>query len=481
MKRIKLNELQKFFKNFLFKFLYSVISLIVGILMTSYLSRTLEVDGFGKLNFLTTYASYFIFFTSLGMDIVALRLISQDNNKATQILGTVIPIKFLLSILFFIIMLLPMLFLKKMQDYGLLVVIFSLPIIISSLSPQFVFEGTKRWEFPSTINILHMIINLILIYVFVRSKSDLPAIGVISLALNFITILISHVIVMYHHGLWKLKIDLSLSKDLLSQGIIIGFIQIVAQFISYIDIILLEFLSDNTSVGLYSAAYRAMFLTIGFILIIHNLMIPILSGSYNTNFNMYKKYLDKYMKLVIFVTFGISVILIILAEPFLKMFYDLQKYQQSIICFRILMLNLFFWAVNSPLNTGLIAVKKEKILLYIVTFQLIANIIANFLLIPKYGIIGSSIATVITEAIGFPFYIYAFNKIHRSPIFKYLIIASASTIPVAFTVYFLQIHFIFRGLIGIIVMIVFAILFRGYTINEILDIKKTFFNVEKAD
>jgi O-antigen/teichoic acid export membrane protein len=479
MHRIKLNELQRFLKNFFFKILSLLISTSFNILLISHYSKVLLVDGFGKFNFLITYTSYFHLIITLGLDIVAVREISVHREKIKEVLGAMIPLRFILAAIAFIVMIFPMIFSSKLQDYGWLLFVFGSSIIFIPLSCQYVFEAFKRLEYPSIISVVVPIITYILAILFVNNHDDIFAAGLINTGSIGLIVLMQIGLVIKIHGRPPLVFDLDIWKQLLKSGIIIGFIQITVTMLHYFNIILLEFLKDNTAVGLFSAAYRAMFMIITLMGIFHNLMNPILFENYKKSIDDFKKYFEKYMKFMIFFSYGVTIIFIILAEYYLNIFYNIKDYHDSILCFRILMLSLLFMTINSPLHSGMLAAHREKTLLSIIIFQFFCNVIGNIILIPRFGIIGSSIATVLTEAIGLPFYIYYFRKIMPVLVVKNFLIALLSAIPMGLFLYFTPIHYILRGIIGTGIMIFFTVLLRGYTLEEILNIKKSLFSINK--
>ena len=82
---MQLNELQKFVKNFLVTILASLSTALFNMLIISHLAKSLTPDGFGQYSFLLTYSSYFMLFTSLGIDIVAIRAISMNKDNLKNI------------------------------------------------------------------------------------------------------------------------------------------------------------------------------------------------------------------------------------------------------------------------------------------------------------------------------------------------------------------------------------------------------------
>jgi O-antigen/teichoic acid export membrane protein len=477
MHGIQLNELQRFLKNFFFKILSLLISTVFNILLISHYSKVLLVDGFGKFNFLLTYTSYFHLIITLGLDIVAVREISVHRNKTREILGAMIPLRFILAAIAFIAMILPIAFSTKLQNYGWLLAVFGCSVFFIPISCQYVFEAFKRLEYPSIISVIVPVVTYLLAILFVRDPGGIFAAGLINTGSIALLVIMQIVLVIKIHGRPRLTLDPAIWKRLLKSGIIIGFIQITVTMIHYFNIILLEFLKDSTAVGLFSAAYRAMFMIITLMGIFHNLMNPILFENYKKSADAFKKYFEKYIKFMIYFSYGVTIVFIILAEYYLNIFYDIKQYHESIMCFRILMLSLLIMTVNSPLHSGMLAAHREKTLLGIIIFQFSCNVIGNLILIPRYGILGSSIATVITEAIGLPFYVYYFRKIMPVHLVKDFSIAVLAAVPMGLFLYFVPIHYIFRGIIGTGIMILFTVLLRGYTIKEILDIKNTLFSI----
>lgn len=476
--QISLNELQRFAKNFFFKISSTIISGVLSILVVSHLSKALTPDGFGKYSFLITYTSYFIFLTSLGTDIVAIRIMSVQKEKIKTILGSLISLKLLLTIAVFIIMIVPMIFVDKLRGFGWVLIIFSITILPFPFSVQSVFEATKRIEFPSIISIISQLVNFILIILFVKSPDDLLFLGIILVSINVLIFITHNFIFIKYYGRWKWSFDKLLWTEFLKNGIVIGFIQIVSNMNHFFDILLLGFMKTDQEVGIYSAAYRVMFMIISVMSIIINLIMPILFENYKLNLEKYKFYFNHFLKFLVFFTYITACLSFFLAFPVLNIFYDLNKYHDSILCFQILSCSIFLIGVNSPYNIGLLSMHKEKQLLGIITTQFIINIIANLILIPKYGIYGSSISTVISDLIGVPLYIISFTRVIKISIWRNYALATISIIPMALVLYFLNINFILKALIGVAVMFAFTLLIKGYTIEELQFIRKTLFDIK---
>jgi O-antigen/teichoic acid export membrane protein len=477
---MKLNEAQRFVKNFIFKIISWLITGVISIMIVARLSSALQPEGFGKYNFLLTYVTYFLFLTSLGTDIIAIRIITVEKDRIKTILGALISLKLIMTAVIFIIMLIPVFFVPKLHGLGWLLVIFGTMILPFPFSVQCAFEATKRMEFPSIISIVSQVLNLILVMTLVRTPDDLLAAGLILTAVNVFIFALHNIIFFKYYGLWKPVIDLALWKTLLKDGIIIGFIQIVNTMIHFFNITLLGFMKTDHEVGIFSAAYRVIFMILSIIAILYNLITPIFFEYYKLNLEKFKDYFSHYLKFMIFLSMFTAVMAFFLAQPVLNIFYDLDIYQGSIACFQILTGSVLLLGLNAPYDIGLIAMHREKIVLGIMLVMFTMNITLNILLIPVYGIQGSSVATVISQSAGFPLFLFFFRKHIKIPVIKNYIRAFVSIIPVVLVMHFISVHFILQAIIGAVVMVASAVIVGGYTPAEIRFILGNIFKMKSG-
>jgi O-antigen/teichoic acid export membrane protein len=472
---MKLNELQKFIKNFLLWSLSSGIVAILNIFVISHLSDKLGVAGFGNLNFVITYTQYFMLLASLGIDIAALRLMSTDKSSIKKIYSAIVPVKLILSLIVIVLILTSMRMVHKLENYGLVLVVYSVAIIFTPFSAQTVFEADKKAEYFSITNVFSQIINYVLIISFIKNPEHLIYAAYINLAINMLTSLIHSIIFIKKYGFYKFTFDKTLIKMLIKQGIILSLIQITVTLIHYFDVFMISFLMNDYYVGLYSAAYKAMWFITSFIGIVHNLISPILFENFKNNKAAYKNYFTKYIKFMIFFGIGLSTLLILLAKPYMSIFYNMKKYGNSVVCFKIIMVSLFFMSANSPLAIGLYSSHNEKTLLYLVTYQLLANIAGNFILIPYLGINGAAIATVITEISGLLFYIYFFKKVIEFKVLLHFFKASICIIPAILVFIFTNMHFAIKAIISSLVFLISMMAIKAYSLHEIKEVKDLLF------
>lgn len=159
-----------------------------------------------------------------------------------------------------------------------------------------------------------------------------------------------------------------------------------------IDILMLEAMINLESVGIYSVAFKLFESAMILPWMLSIVFLPRLSKSKTLNF---KRDILLYFIIgfIIFIAFFYTV------EFFIKLLFS-SEYEDSIIVAKILSISIIPITLNSYLFTLLNAKNLSKYNAIIAFFMCLANIYVNLLLIPKYGEVGASVATILTEIVG---------------------------------------------------------------------------------
>ena len=85
----------------------------------------------------------------------------------------------------------------------------------------------------------------------------------------------------------------------------------------------------------------------------------------------------------------------------------------AVPAFKVLMVGLFFTYLIVIFNCILISMDKLKPILYLAGIGLIANVISNLLLIPKFGYLGAAISTASSEILVFAVTMLYLDKVNK--------------------------------------------------------------------
>jgi hypothetical protein len=207
---------------------------------------------------------------------------------------------------------------------------------------------------------------------------------------------------------------------------------IFISFYTLLDTILLGFLSNERSVGIYSMALKVARVPMMFIGALGVVLIPKLSILYNeNNSETFKKLIEKSIFFVL--TFSIPVIFLLssCSKEIILLFAGSDFIDSQFVLILLSTLGLFIGISNVFGLQVLTPMSKDKYLTISVFLGTIVSVGLNFLLIPIYKEKGAAISNVLAEFTVMAstiFFTRKFIKINVSYKFILLIILSSSPI-----------------------------------------------------
>ncbi len=185
------------------------------------------------------------------------------------------------------------------------------------------------------------------------------------------------------------------TSKLLHQSIPSGVALLIAVVYLKIDGVLLEVFKGSAALGIYSAAYRPIeyFLLAGSVIV--NPIYPLLSKYFGTH---HREFLHIYQQsfIAIVIPLGAIMLLNLAYAPQLFSFAFGSQYQQAADPYRLLTIVLPLLFCNGWQALALLTANRQTVTMLIDGGGLTVNIIANLLLIPRFGAIGCAIAALLT-------------------------------------------------------------------------------------
>lgn len=194
--------------------------------------------------------------------------------------------------------------------------------------------------------------------------------------------------------------DLKMVKPYLAFGIPLIVPQLMAWVISLSDRYFISYFCGAEAVGIYSAAYGLPSFIGGVNDAIWFVFLPIVFRLWNAgSYEEVKRYFTAAVKL--FALFGIpgAFGLVLLANPALTILSTAEIGQESWKVVPFICLTTFGYAVYGyGADLFLVQRKTRPIAFFMITAAAV-NALGNFLLIPRYGILGAAVATLIAYAV----------------------------------------------------------------------------------
>ncbi|MCE5213553.1 MAG: polysaccharide biosynthesis C-terminal domain-containing protein, partial [Methanobacterium sp.] len=226
----------------------------------------------------------------------------------------------------------------------------------------------------------------------------------------------------------------------------------------------------NEAVGLYNAAYRLVLVFLFVPSVLNTAIFPAMSQFYinsKESLNVaYKKYFN-YMA-IIGIPLGIGTTL--LADKIILLIYG-AEFSNAVIALQILVWSAVIIFMSGAFARLLEASDKQMAITKIAAICAVFNIILNLIVIPKYGYVGASVITVLTEFLAFLFGLKIVGAMNydQIPIKPKLLIkiAIASLVMSICIILLINWNLIFLIILSIILYFVTLVILKGFDKEDI--------------
>jgi len=208
--------------------------------------------------------------------------------------------------------------------------------------------------------------------------------------------IISFLVIRRRFGEFVPKFNFLVWKEFFSRSSLIACGMIFSVLYFRLDIVMLQMMTEEKTVGWYVAAYRLFEVTL---ILPHSFMLvlfPTLVEEYHTDESKFKKIFQKAARIFSVIGGGIAVGLWFFSDQIITLIYG-EQFIPSVIVLSILSAGVFLFFMNFLLSNTLITSGREKTNTWNLVIATILNVLLNLALIPKYGAEGAAWATVFCE------------------------------------------------------------------------------------
>jgi len=164
------------------------------------------------------------------------------------------------------------------------------------------------------------------------------------------------------------------------------------------DIVMIGWLRTPEELGFYSAAQKLIHLLYIFPTLLAASVFPLLTRNASHNPAYAKAVLEKAVALILLIAVPLVLIGLLVSAPLIHLLYG-AEYGASLATFRILLITLLIVYPSSIIGNAVFAYDHQKSFVVFVLVSAFGNVLFNALLIPRFGIEGAAISTVITQCI----------------------------------------------------------------------------------
>ncbi|GAB64083.1 MAG: flippase [Candidatus Jettenia sp.] len=388
--------------------IYRIFGMIGGYILLLVVSRYYGSKGLGIYNLLTSVLTIFVLIGTLGLKTYSLRFVSQFYTEGKyrkifdlykNIVQLTIPISILLSVLLFI-------FAKELSMYvfkdeslvlGFKIIGLIIPfMVLYSINIEFI-RGLKNIKFSEFLrNLTVPLFNTVFLVLFALFMTGYYVAVIsytIAIAISFL--LSTCYIIKIILGFKKYQHDNILKKEILK----VSLPMVVTAFSFFImgktDTIMIGMFSTMENVGIYNAALKLASLTSFILMAINTVSAPKFSELYWSNkVEDLRKVVQFSSKLIFLFSIPVLCILLILPQFSLGLFGEEFKIGKYALIF--LVIGQFINATSGSVGIFFNMTGDQNLFRNIMLIAVVINIVLNYILIPKYGINGAAIATMVS-------------------------------------------------------------------------------------
>jgi O-antigen/teichoic acid export membrane protein len=377
-----------------------ILQKIISLSYFTIYARALGPADLGQYYFAISVTSIFSIFIDLGLSNVVTREVAKYPEKAKAILGSVMAVKLPLTIL----TVLAIIGWTVSWDYALLtqqlIYVSMAAMLLDSFTGVFysIARGFHNLKFESISSVLFQVIVLILSLIVLKQNLAITWLMGTLVAASLFNFIYSMTVV---RSVWSLSgwphWDRQLIKELFSIALPFGIFVIVQRFYTFFDSVLLFKLAGDRAVGLYQIPFKIIialqFLPMAFVASLY----PALSSFWHSNRDRLASLFERAIMYCLMIAVPISLGAIVMAEKIVLLFKD--EFSESALLLKVSMAAVPFMFLGFPVGALLNACDKQKRNTVNMTITAFLSALMNLILIPKFGVLGACITTLITSIV----------------------------------------------------------------------------------
>jgi len=393
-----MNTIQRIAKNTGVLIIAQIVGHLLAFFYGAYTARYLGAESFGILSFGLAFTGIFGVFTNLGLGSLTVREVARDKSLASKYLGNIVVIKFILAIVVFGLIVLTINLLGYPEQTMKVVYLLALSIICKGFGGVFgsIFNAYEKMEYNSIGQILNSSLMLGGVLFAINQRFNVVGFAFLYFIVSAISLIYSFVICVLKFAKPKIEVDWLFWKRTIKEALPFGLALAFVTTFYWISSVMLSLMKGDVVVGWYNAAYRIVL----FLLFIPNTFIsslyPVMARFYIKSEDSLRYSFEKSLQYLTLLALPLGVGTTLLAPRLIFRIFG-PEYTNSIGALQILIWSTVFIFMSQPFGNLFNCLNKQSIVTKITAICLGLNVIINLMLIPKYGLIGASIATVFTE------------------------------------------------------------------------------------
>ena len=386
-------------KNVSWIFFGNVAHAILSFLLNVYVARILSLNDNGILTYAASWVAFFTAVGTLGFNGIISREFSKDETKGNDYLWSCITARIVFSFVA-IITLQAIVRVSSPSEPNLHIIVLcqSMQILFGSFD---MFIYWYRYKNQANLTAIFRMVAFGISAVWrvlaiaVLKSLTLYTIGIVTETASFVAFL---VFFYRKHYTRQIAVSKATIEMMLKISYPFIFSAILSTIYGQADIIMIKSMVDNSAVALYNASTTLA----GLVVIIPTTLIegfrPDIMDAKLHDEALYQKRLRQLYAIIFWACIAYGVFITIFAKQIIVIIYG-KKYIDAVDSLSLVVWYTSFSYFGAINNVYMVAEDKIKWVQATTLIGAIGNIILNFFLIPKWGIVGAALASLLTQFI----------------------------------------------------------------------------------
>lgn len=457
--------------NSLFSFLSSFVRLLTNFLLFVGIARLHGTEAFGQFTIAHTYFTLFLLIADFGIDLLLTTKIAHEPSHSVKWVERFFPIKTIFSIVASLGLILISIFSDLSSMTRMLMVILSSGILANAIVTMCVavFKGRENLFEEMRVSFIQNVLLLGALIILSITRAPLLYIAVafvLSRAIG-ITFILPRVFTLLN--LKRINFRFSDWRDTIKLSLPFGVHLLFGTLYFQLDTILLAYWNGEHAVGMYQSAMKLLVFILLVPDIISNISLPLLSRLHSENPEQWNRVGGIIVKTLQYAGLPLGLTLFIYADQVMTLAYGSGTFDDAIPILKLFAFTIIVRFSTDTYAVILTASKNQTIRMFIVIGMTAFNVVLNSLAIPRYGIEGAAVVSLITNVVASGLYVAAAHYKSFQAVFligprQIAVVCSSILLWVLFPV--LKIESIYMGVPVILLFYCLLYYFVGFSAEE---------------
>lgn len=385
-------------KNTFWLFFGQITSRVLRAAIVIYAARVLGASSWGAFSYALGIAAFLTIFSDIGINALITKESSRNPQLKDQYLSTAFFTKLVLLIIFVIAVIVLFPHLTKIEEAAAIMPILIFVFAFDTLRDlgSAVSRALEKMQIEAGVQVFTNFAIVALGFMFLSVDQTSRALSFAYAAGSGIGLVAIFYTLHRHFRNLLRNFKFSLIKPIILTAWPFGLMGIMGAIMLNTDIIMLGWLRSAEEVGYYSAAQKIIQLLYILPTLVATSIFPVIARMVMQNAIFVKTTLEKATAIIVLISIPITLIGLIFAGPIISLLYG-SEYAPAVLTFRILMATILIVYPSTLIGNAIFAYDQQKSFIVFVLMATLSNVGFNFLLIPKFGIEGAAVSTIVTQ------------------------------------------------------------------------------------